>query len=155
MSASVTFLLRLRFVVHRLEFYKDKCDKHLACDWLTARGHKWINNGGGEKMTERVKTRQILNRRLKRKQNFPISSTKKSLTTKRFIRFVPSLTTMLINNKGTKLCSRFRFSALFFNLEAFLQIAYTRARQVKLSALYQSEYNSCQKIRTHFSSLDI
>jgi hypothetical protein len=65
------------------------------------------------------------------------------------------LTTMLINNKGTKLCSRFRFSALFFNLEAFLQIAYTRARQVKLSALYQSEYNSCQKMRTHFSSLDI
>ena len=28
---------------------------------------------------------------------------------------------MLINNKGTKVCSRFRFSALFFNLEASLQ----------------------------------
>jgi hypothetical protein len=31
------------------------------------------------------------------------------------------LTTLLINNKGTKVCSRFRFSALFFNLEASLQ----------------------------------
>ena len=72
-------------------------------------------------MTERVEPRQILNRRLKRKQNYPISSTKKSLTTERFIRLVPNLTTMLINNKGTKLCSRFRFSALFFNLEACLQ----------------------------------
>jgi N6-adenosine-specific RNA methylase IME4 len=28
---------------------------------------------------------------------------------------------MLINNKGTKLCSCFQFSALFFNLEASLQ----------------------------------
>jgi hypothetical protein len=86
-------------------------------------------------MTERVEPRQILNRRLKRKQNNPISSTKKSLTTERFIQFVPNLTTMLINNKGTT--------------------AYTRARKVKLSALYQSEYNSCQQMRTQFSSLDI
>ena len=76
---------------------------------------------GAEKMTERVEPRQILNHRLKRNQNYPISSTKKSLTTERFIRLVPNLTTMLINNKGTKECSRFRFSVLFFNLEACLQ----------------------------------
>jgi hypothetical protein len=55
------------------------------------------------------------------KQKYPISSTKKSLTTERFIRLVPNLTTMLINNKGTKEFSRFRFSVLFFNLEASLQ----------------------------------
>ena len=77
-------------------------------------------------MTERVENLaksicQILYGHLKTKQNYLISSTKKSLTTERFIRFVPNLTTMLINNKGTKVCSRFRISGLFFNLEASLQ----------------------------------
>jgi hypothetical protein len=84
-------------------------------------GHKWINIGGGENDRKSGKPRQILYGHLKTKQNYPISSTKKAFTTERFIRFVPNLTTMLINNKGTKECSRFRFSALFFNLEASLQ----------------------------------
>ena len=87
--------------------------------------HKWINIGGGENDRKSVlKSRQTLNRLVnKRKQNNPISSAKKSLTTKRFFRFVANLTTMLINIMKEKkcACSRFRFSALFFNLEACLQ----------------------------------
>jgi hypothetical protein len=77
---------------------------------------------GAEKMTERVETSPSLIWSFEDKAKLPnLPSTKKSLTTYRFIRFVPNLTTMLINNKGTKVCPRFRFSALFFNLEASLQ----------------------------------
>jgi hypothetical protein len=93
--------------------------------------------------------------RVQRKQNYPISSTKKSSTTERFIRLVPNLTTMLINNKGTIECSRFRFSALFSIWKHLFNRLYPRKISQVMSALYQSKYNSCQKMRTHFSSLDI
>ena len=106
-------------------------------------------------MTERVEPRQILNHRLKRKQNYPISSTKKSLTTERFIRLVPNLTTMLINNKGTKVCSRFRFSVLFFDLEACLQPLIPAQDKSSCLLYIKANTNSCQKMQTHFSSLDI
>ena len=72
-------------------------------------------------MTKRVQTSSNLKSSFEEKAKLPNLLDKKEFTTERFIRLVPNLTTMLINNEGTKVCSRFRFSALFFNLEASLQ----------------------------------
>jgi hypothetical protein len=89
-------------------------------------------------MTERVETSPNLIWSFEEKAKLP--STKKSLTTEHFIRFVLNLTTILINNKGTKVCSRLRFSALFFNLEASLQPLIPA--QDKLSCLLYIQANT-------------
>jgi hypothetical protein len=102
---------------------------------------------GAEKMTERVETSPNLIWSFEDKPKLPNSFDKKEFNyTERFIRFVPNLTTMLINNKGTKVCSCFRFNALFFNLEASLQPFISQV----VGFISEGIQYSCQKLRTHF-----
>jgi hypothetical protein len=71
-------------------------------------------------MTERVETSPNLIWPFEEKAKLPNLLDKKEFNDRAFYPIRPKLDHN-VNNKGTKVCSRFRFSVLFFNLKASLQ----------------------------------